>query len=219
MEGRMVGSAWKVYGGWDRRNWAQKPSLCKMAVTITALESLFLRLETCPGSLCGAETKTLQMRPSQPKSEVVTNRQIFKKPLRNQKIFQLLCTKMALAAKPWVQMTWETTQIKPLVSSFHLPPWSSKSEVVTNRRIFKKPPWNQENQQLLCTKMALATKPWVHMTWETTQINPLVSSFHLPPWSWKSEKVTNRRNFKNVQVTPYRLRNPHFAKWPSLKQL
>ena len=75
-----------------------------------ALESLFLRLETFPGCLCGAEIKTLQMRPSQPKSEVVTNRRIFQKPPCNQKIFQLPCTKMALEAKPWVRMSLETTQ-------------------------------------------------------------------------------------------------------------
>ena len=63
---------------------AQKPSFCKMAATKMALESLFLRLETCPGSLCGAQIKTLQMRPSQTKSEVVTNWRIFQKPPWNQ---------------------------------------------------------------------------------------------------------------------------------------
>ena len=119
--------------------WAQKPSLCKMAVTKMGLESLFLKLETCPGCLCGAEIKTLQMRPSQPKSEVVTNRQIFQKPPRNQKIFQLSGTKTALAAKPWVLMTRETTQINRLVSGFEMRPWRWKSEMVANWQIFQKP--------------------------------------------------------------------------------
>ena len=103
-----------------------------------ALESLFLRLETCPGSLCGAEIKTLQMRPSQPKSEVVTNRRIFQKPPWNQKIFQFHCTKMALAAKPWVQMTLETTQNDHRDLPKKMPPWKSKSEMVTNWWIFQK---------------------------------------------------------------------------------
>ena len=72
---------------------AQKPSLCKMAITKTALEGLFLRLETFPGSLCGAETKTLQMRPPKPKSEVVTNRQIFKNHRGIRKYFNFLALK------------------------------------------------------------------------------------------------------------------------------
>ena len=117
---------------------AQKPSLCKMAATKMALESLFLRLETFPGPLCGAETKTLQMRTSKPKLEVVTNRQIFQKPLWNQKIFQFPCIKMALAAKPWVRMTLETTQNDHQDLPPKMPPWKSKSEMVTNWRIFQK---------------------------------------------------------------------------------
>ena len=161
----------------------QKPSFCKMAATKMTLASLILRLETCPGSLCGAEIKTLQMRPSQSKSEVVTNRQLFQKPPRNKENHPLSCRKRAPAAKPCVHMTWETTQIIPLVSSFDLPPWSSKSEVVTNWRLFQKPLQNQKIFHFPSTKMVLAAKPWVQMTWETTQINPLVSSFHLPPWS------------------------------------
>ena len=118
--------------------WAQKPSLCEMATTKMALESSFLMLETYPGCLCGTEIKMLQMRPSQSKSEVVTNRRLFQKPPRNQKIFQLPCTKMALAAKPCIRMTRETTQINRLVSSFHLAPWSWKSDMVTNWRNFQK---------------------------------------------------------------------------------
>ena len=109
-----------------------------MAATKMALESLFLRLETCPGPLCKAEIKTVQMRPSQPRSEVVTNWRIFQKPPRNQEKSHLPCTKIALVAKPWVHMTQETTQINPLVSSFDLPPWSWKSEPVTNWRIYQK---------------------------------------------------------------------------------
>ena len=35
-------------------------------------------------------------------------------------------------------MTQETTQINRLVSGFDLAPWESKSETVTNRRIFQK---------------------------------------------------------------------------------
>ena len=97
-----------------------------------------MKLETSPRPLCGAETKTLQMRPSQTQLEVVTNWRTFQKPPRNHKSNQLSCTKMALAPKPCIRMTWETTQINRLVSGFDLAPWESKSEMVTNRRIFQK---------------------------------------------------------------------------------
>ena len=97
-----------------------------------------MRLETFPRPLCEAETKTHQMRPSQPKLEVVTNRRIFQKPPWNQKIFQLPCTKMALEAKPWVRMSLETTQNGRQDLQKKMPPWKSKSEMVTNWRIFQK---------------------------------------------------------------------------------
>ena len=93
----------------------------------------FLRLGDCPESLCGAETKMLQMRPSQCRTEVVTDWWIFQNPPRNQENPLLSCRKTALAAKPCVHMTGETTPMIPLVSSFDLPPLASKSEPVTKR--------------------------------------------------------------------------------------
>ena len=50
-----------------------EPSLCTMGSTKTALEGPNVKLLTCPGCLWLAEIKTVQMRPSQPKLEVVTN--------------------------------------------------------------------------------------------------------------------------------------------------
>ena len=124
---------------------AQKPWLCKITITKTALESLFLKLETSPRSLCGPETKTLQMRPSQLKSEGVTNWRIFQKPPRNQKNLQLSCTKSALAAKPCVHMARETTQKNRLDIPVQMAPWRSKLEMVTNWRIFQKLTANPQN--------------------------------------------------------------------------
>ena len=80
----------------------------------------------------------VQMRLSETQSEVVTNWQIFQKPLPNQKIFQVFCTKMALLAKPCVCMTWETTQNDRLDLLVAMPPWTSKLEMVTNWQIFQK---------------------------------------------------------------------------------
>ena len=123
-----------------------RPWLFKIATTKTALESLFLKLETYPGCLWIAETQTVQMRPSRSKSEVVTNWRIFQKPPRNQEKSWLPCTKMALVAKPCLCMTWETTQKKRLGFGFDLPPWVSKSVSVANWRIFQKlttsPKWS-----------------------------------------------------------------------------
>ena len=119
---------------------SQKPSLCKICTTKTALEGLIFRLETWPRWLWlwEPETQTVQMRPSETQSEVVTNWQIFQKPLPNQKIFQVFCTKMALPAKPCVCMTWETTQNDRLDLLVAMPPWTSKLEMVTNWQIFQK---------------------------------------------------------------------------------
>ena len=57
---------------------------------------------------------------------------------------------MGLAAKPWVHMTQETTQINRLVSGFDLAPWDSKSEMVTNWRIFQKLMATPEKAILAC---------------------------------------------------------------------
>ena len=103
-----------------------------------ALESLFLKLETCPGCLCGAETQTVQMRPSQPKLEVVTNWRIFQKPPRNQEKSQLFVRKSVLEPKLWVQMGLETTLNYRLDLPVDMAPWRSKSESVANWRIFQK---------------------------------------------------------------------------------
>ena len=103
-----------------------------------ALESLFLRLETLPGCLCEAETQTVQMRPSQPKSEEVTNWQIFQKPPWNQEKSQLPGIKCALEPKIWVHMSQETTQMKRLGLPVEMAPWRSKSEMVANWRNFQK---------------------------------------------------------------------------------
>ena len=55
--------------------------------------------------------------------------------------------------------------------------------------------------------MALAPKPCIHMTQETTQINRLVSGFDLAPWESKSEMVTNRRIFQKLTMTPKQAQN------------
>ena len=55
--------------------------------------------------------------------------------------------------------------------------------------------------------MALAPKPCIHMTRETTQINRLVSGFDLAPWESKSEMVTNRQIFQKLTTTPKRAQN------------
>ena len=55
--------------------------------------------------------------------------------------------------------------------------------------------------------MALAPKPCIRMTWETTQINRLVSGFDLAPWKSKSEMVTNRRIFQKLTMTPKQAQN------------
>ena len=102
-----------------------------------ALESLFLRLETLPGCLCKAETQTVQMRPSKPKSEEVTNWQIFQKPPRNHQKSPLFGIKLALEPNIWVHMSQETTQMKRLGLPVEMAPWRSKSEMVANWRIFQ----------------------------------------------------------------------------------
>ena len=117
---------------------AQKPSLCRMGITKTALESLLLRLETFPRCLCGAETTPVHMRPSQPKSEVVTNWWNFQKPPQNQENMQLSCTKSVLTPKPCIRMARETTQMNRLDILVEMAPWKSKSEMVTNWQIFQK---------------------------------------------------------------------------------
>ena len=81
-------------------------------------------------------------------------------------------------------------------------PSQLKSEGVTNWRIFQKPPRNQKNLQLSCTKSALAAKLCVHMTRETTQNDRLDVPVEMAPWKSKSEVVTNWPNFQKLIATP-----------------
>ena len=115
---------------------------------------------------------------------------------------QIAFTKMALESSflmletctgcLWIAET-QTVQMRPS---------KSKSEVVTNWRIFQKPPRNEEKSQLPCRKMALEPKPCVHMTRETTQINRLGPGFDLAPCGSKSESVANWRIFQKLTTTP-----------------
>ena len=65
--------------------------------------------------------------------------------------------------------------------------------------------------------MALAAKPWVCMTRETTQINRLVSGFDLAPWESKSDMVTNWRNFQKLMATPEKAILACFLAWNQSK--
>ena len=161
----------------------------------------------------------LQMRPSKCRTEVVTNWWIFINHRGTRKILHFLAEILLLlpnhvsiwTGKPLKLTLWYLASICHL--DHQIWRWSPIGGFFINQC------GTWKISHFPCTKMAPAAKPWVHMTWETTQINPLVASFDVPPWTSRSERVTNWQIFKSLQPTPCRLRNPHFAKWPPLKWL